>query len=123
MSERIGKKIIYKKYNAELIQSAVTNVRTKQKTIHGAAMFYNIPRATLVRHVNGKNSGKKQGKESVLTMEEKDYLVEHIINCAKIGVALNSNAIIESAQHIIESQKIASKSRNRTLTRGWLHHS
>jgi Tc5 transposase DNA-binding domain len=110
----------YKSYSKEQLEAAVLAINTKEKSVRSAALFYKVPKSTLNRIVFGKNSGKKPGPVSALTIDEENSLKQYIFRCAKVGVACNGKTIIDSALYIILSRKDPAQRSTEVLTTGWL---
>lgn len=112
--------VTYKNYSSEQLQSALNSIKTKQKSLRGAAKHFDVPQATLSRIMNGKKLNKKPGPEGLMSVEEEDRLKNHIFRCARAGVALNARSIIETALYIISSRKDPTKNASISISRSWV---
>lgn len=102
-------------YSVEDLEKAVDDVKNGNKTIRGAAVFYNIPRST-VKHrvlgtrgkgftsIDGKGGG---GVKSFLSAAEE----EEIVNCLKVmdknGFGLSRHEVLDLVQLYIRQNNIS----------------
>ncbi|CAM1303124.1 Uncharacterised protein r2_g1311 [Pycnogonum litorale] len=78
-------KNIYGKWTSESMSCALKAIRQDAIGLNAASRRYNIPKATLKRHLDGKNQhavedSKQFGRPTDLSKELEDELTEHIMN-------------------------------------------
>ena len=78
-----------KAYTEDDLDLAIELVKTNEDSIHSAATKFNIPYSTLASPVKGTVNSKKPGKQTLLSKEEEEALVEALVYLADCGFGLN----------------------------------
>ncbi|XP_053381964.1 uncharacterized protein LOC128549365 [Mercenaria mercenaria] len=85
---------MYRSYNLENLQRAVSAVRRRQMGVRSAATEFNVPKSTLHDHVNRKETKDvKQEQTKLLTIEEENALVQFIQHQARQGFPMTRSMV------------------------------
>lgn len=83
--KKIG--IQFMNYTEENVEKALSDIRTKQKSLLQAAEYYGIPKSTLHDKVKGKST-QKQGGQIAIPIQEEKMLADGIAQFAEWGFPL-----------------------------------
>lgn len=114
-------------YLNEDLEKAVNDVKNGNKTIRGAAMFYNIPRSTVKHRLNGTR-GKGHisqgpsgggGVTSYLSAADEEELANAIKVMEKSGFGLTSEEVLDIVQCYIVLNKLETRFKNQRPGPDW----
>lgn len=83
--KKIG--IQFMNYTEENVEKALSDIRTKQKSLLQAAEYYGIPKSTLHDKVKGKST-QKQGGQIAIPIQEEKMLADGIAIC-RMGLSFD----------------------------------
>lgn len=95
-------------YSKELLSVAKESVRSKLMTISSASRTYNITRATLYDHINGRRGGKSttMGRQSALPLDVEKKLAELLKTMDKYGYGLSQIEVFSLVVNYINGNKL-----------------
>lgn len=115
-------------YSAEDLAKAVNDVKNGNKTVRGAALFYNIPRSTVQHHFfgtrgkghvsQGPNSGGG-GVTSYLSAADEEELANAIKVMEKNGFGLTGEEVLDIVQCYIVQNKLETRFKNQRPGPDW----
>ena len=106
------------RWDPEIMKLAIEAVNSNDMNATEAAKVYQVPRQTLVDRINGKFGREGAGRNSELTHDEEQVLVNYCLFMAKISQPLSVAHIKAFAWAI--AKKSSRKSRfNETAGPGW----
>lgn len=103
-SEKTSKKKYQRfRYTQQNLEDALEIVRSKQKSISGAAKEFNIPKSTLINKLRANVPMKrKMGPSTVLLPCEEEHIKNWILSKAKLGFPMHPEEVKNTVQKILE---------------------
>ena len=92
-------------YHCEM-EAAKEDVLKNNISVYKASKKYNIPKSTLLNHLNGKNVRNGQaGRPTVFTSEEEQRIADTVDFAAKTGLGLSIHGLRKLVQGFVKELK------------------
>ncbi|RNA36911.1 tigger transposable element-derived 6 [Brachionus plicatilis] len=82
-----------KKYKPQDLTDAIKSVTENRLNPTQASTYYNVPRQTIVNHLNGRYASTKTGRPTIFSVQEEEFLVNIIEKIGEWGFYLDRNSL------------------------------
>jgi hypothetical protein len=114
-------KIKPKVYSLEKLRVAVGSVVCKEMTASQASRFYQIPRMTIVNHVNGKVLGYGRGRRPIFTVEQEQKILEIIFALSEMALPLDVDGIRAIVKTFVAERQLRTPFRDGNPGLDWVY--
>lgn len=96
------------KYSKEVLDRAINAVRSQQMTLYRASKLFEIPKATLFKHLKGQRGVKSRtyGRPTAIPYEEEKKMSEYIKLMEKWGFGLSKKEVLSLIGKYINENNI-----------------
>ena len=114
-------KIKSKKYSTEKLIEAIRCVESQEMNASQAARFFEIPRMTIVNHLNGRCKGFRRGRHPVFTTSQERKIVEILHTMADMAIPLDSTGLRNVVKNFVIELNINTPFKNNTPGLDWVY--
>lgn len=102
------------KYSKETLKTAIEAVKNHEVTLYRASKTYNIPKATLFKHVKGQRGVKSStmGRPTTIPYEEERNIAESIKLMEKWGFGLSKKELLSLIARYVKEKNIPNSFKN-----------
>ncbi|GAB1602359.1 uncharacterized protein LOC115211605 [Argonauta hians] len=121
---RLHKKIL-KTFSEDDLRDAINCYKNGGKgvTFRSVARKFGVPRSTLERWVNKRESAHfRSGRDTVLSTEIEEYLIEALLYLGDLGWTLDNDQLKFIVKSYLDSMELQTVFKNNVPGDDWLHH-
>ena len=110
-----------KGYTQESLVAAINSVRSGERNVNSASIYFKVPRSTINNHIMGKVRDFKRGRPPVLTQEAERDLVRMLLTCNDWAFGLDMDMVRLAVGNYVKANNLQTPFKNGIPGVDWIY--